>query len=178
MKFQNIPYEKMDIGIILKLANDFKITVKNETKETEIIKYEKDTIIGNGIVNIEIIQTKQKNDIEHYFFFKSFQMDSKINTQHIFYDKNILNNEKIGISDYILNNQIRLLLLGPFTNSEKAFLYLDKTKPLAASKIISFITSDKYNFYLIDTYNLNLLQTKKNLSDYIKFIRQSVPGKF
>jgi hypothetical protein len=99
MKFQNIPYEKMDIGIILKLANDFKITVKNETKETEIIKYEKDTIIGNGIVNIEIIQTKQKNDIEHYFFFKSFQMDSKINTQHIFYDKNILNNEKIGISD-------------------------------------------------------------------------------
>ena len=42
MKFQNIPYEKMDIGIILKLANDFKITVKNETKETEIIKYEKE----------------------------------------------------------------------------------------------------------------------------------------
>lgn len=99
MKFQNIPYEKMDINIILKFADDFKITVKNETKETEVVKYKKNTIIGNGVVNIEIIQTKKENDIKHYFFFKSFQMDSKINTQHIFYDKNILNDEKIGIND-------------------------------------------------------------------------------
>jgi hypothetical protein len=97
MKFQNISYEKTDVNIILKLANDFKITIKNEKKETEIIKYEKNTIIGQGVANIEIIQTKPNNEILSYFFFKSFQMDSKINTQHIFYDKNILNDEKIGI---------------------------------------------------------------------------------
>ncbi len=111
------------------------------------------------------------DNIDPSFFKESKQSFAQYNNEKF-------RNEKIGISDYTLNNQIRLLLLGPFANSEKAFLYLDKTKPLAASKIISFIISDKYNFYLIDTYNLNLLQTKKNLSDYIKFIRQSVPGKF
>jgi hypothetical protein len=94
------------------------------------------------------------------------------------YNNDKFRNEKIGMSDYNLNSQTRLLLLGPFANSEKALNFIDKTKPIAASKLISFISTDKYSFYIIDSGNLNLLQTKKNLSDFIKFIKQAIPGKF
>jgi hypothetical protein len=99
MKYKNIPYEKKDINVVLKFIEDFKISIRNEKKETEIVKYSKDSIIGSGIATLEIIQTRQDNKIKHYLFFKSFQMNPNVNIQHVFYDKNILNDEKIGIGD-------------------------------------------------------------------------------
>jgi outer membrane protein assembly factor BamD (BamD/ComL family) len=86
--------------------------------------------------------------------------------------------ENIGMSDYTINSQTRLLLLGPFVNAEKSIMYIDNTKPIAKSKIISFISTDKYHFYFIDTNNFNLLKSKNDLPAYINFIKLAVPGKF
>jgi hypothetical protein len=104
MKYKNIPYEKKDINIILKFAEDYKISILTQKKDTEIVKYPKDSIIGTGVGTLEIIQIKGNNDIKHYLFFKSFQMNNIINQQYVFYDKNILNDEKIGIDNERLNS--------------------------------------------------------------------------
>jgi hypothetical protein len=99
MKYKNIQYAKQDINITLKFAEDFKVSIRNEKKATEIIKYSKDSIIGRGVGTLEIIQTKKDSEIKHYFFFKSFTMNTVINQQHVFYDQNILNDEKIGLNE-------------------------------------------------------------------------------
>ena len=71
----------------------------------------------------------------------------------------------------------KLLLIGEFTNIQGAIDYLQKAKPLASTQIMPWLKGDKYTFSLISEANLILLQEKKNLDEYLKFLDQNLPIK-
>jgi outer membrane protein assembly factor BamD (BamD/ComL family) len=87
-------------------------------------------------------------------------------------------NQKIDITVNNLNEDYALLLLGPFENAGKAFDYVEKARPLAVTRIIPWIPAAKYNFSLISNANLLLLNANKEITNYINFIKQTIPGKF
>lgn len=87
-------------------------------------------------------------------------------------------NQKIDISTNVINEDYSLLLMGPFENAGKAFDYLEKMRPVAATKIIPWIPSNKYSFSLISSANLVLLNANKEVANYINFIKQTISGKF
>ena len=168
---------------VLKRRNE----IENHLKNSSIVKKIDSVKIDSTISNLKVT-LKNENEFIYNALDSQYVMIAFENIDPAFfkeskqsfaqYTNDKFRNEKIGMSDYNLNSQTRLLLLGPFANSEIALNFIDKTKPIAASKIISFITPDKYSFYIIDSGNLKLLQTKKNLSDFIKFIKLAIPGKF
>jgi len=78
----------------------------------------------------------------------------------------------------ILNGDYKLLLIGHFNNFQSAIDYLSATKPLASSRIIPWLTANKYSFSVISTSNLAILENKKDWAGYQSFISPHEQGKF
>ena len=87
-------------------------------------------------------------------------------------------NKKIDLSSININSEYDLLLIGPFSNAGDAVNYADNVSPLAKSRIIPWLTKDKYSFSMISNSNLTLLKKTKDVDAYIKFIHQIFPDKF
>ncbi len=85
---------------------------------------------------------------------------------------------KINMSTQKINDQAQFLLFGPFVNAGEAMGYIDKTKPLTASRIIPWLTADKYSFSLISTPNMRLLLGTNDLAGYRTFIHEVFPDRF
>ena len=87
-------------------------------------------------------------------------------------------NKKIDLSSININSEYDLLLIGPFANAGDAVNYADNVSPIAKSRIIPWLTKDKYSFSIISNKNLDLLKTTKDVGAYMKFIHQIFPDKF
>lgn len=87
-------------------------------------------------------------------------------------------NKKINLTSINLNNQYNLLVVGPFRDASEAIDYSDIIMPLAKSRIIPWLTKDKYTFGIISDSNLTLVKINKEISAYTKFIHQIFPNKF
>lgn len=87
-------------------------------------------------------------------------------------------NQKIDISSIQLNTQYNIMLLGPFASAGDAVNYVDNTKPSTASRIIPWLTADKYKFSIISSRNLEIVKTNKDIGTYINFIKGIFPDKF
>ena len=87
-------------------------------------------------------------------------------------------NKKIDLSSININSEYDLLLIGPFANAGDAVNYADNVSPVAKSRIIPWLTKDKYSFSIISNKNLDLLKTTKDVGAYMKFIHQIFPDKF
>jgi len=87
-------------------------------------------------------------------------------------------NQNIDISSIKLNTQYNILLLGPFASAGESVNYLDITKPIAASRIIPWLSANKYKFIIISDRNLDSIKKTKDISSYIKFIKDLFPDKF
>ena len=72
----------------------------------------------------------------------------------------------------------KLLIIGPFANVQSGIDYLLPTRRTAPNEIVPWLKSDKYSFSLITESNLEVLQNKKDLLQYKKFLEQNLPGKF
>ncbi|HZH02087.1 MAG TPA: hypothetical protein VEY32_13465, partial [Flavisolibacter sp.] len=77
-----------------------------------------------------------------------------------------------------INDDIKLLLIGNFTNAQGAIDYIQKTKPIAASQIVPWLKGDKFTFSLISESNLNAVVETKEFGAYEKFLEQNLPVKF
>jgi lipopolysaccharide biosynthesis regulator YciM len=77
-----------------------------------------------------------------------------------------------------INDDIKLLLIGNFTNAQGGIDYIQKTKPIAASQIVPWLKGDKFTFSLISEANLNAVLETKEFSSYEKFLEQNLPVKF
>ncbi len=86
--------------------------------------------------------------------------------------------QKVEISTRKINAQYQFLMIGPFANAREAITYIDKTKPLAKSRIIPWLTTDKYSFSMISNYNMKILASKEDVEGYHLFIQQVFPDKF
>jgi tetratricopeptide (TPR) repeat protein len=94
------------------------------------------------------------------------------------YNRDNYNNLKLGINASAVTNQQQLILIGPFVNAGEAVGYLNKTKPLAASRIIPWLAADKYSFTIISSSNLSLLLVNKDIAAYKTFMHGIFPDIF
>ena len=94
------------------------------------------------------------------------------------YNQDSYSGQMIDIYNRRINNQYQFLLIGPFVNARDAILYIDRTKPLAKSRIIPWLTPDKYSFSIISNANMNILVSKEDVDGYHTFIQQVFPDKF
>jgi outer membrane protein assembly factor BamD (BamD/ComL family) len=87
-------------------------------------------------------------------------------------------NQKIDITPLKLNDQYNMMLVGPFASAGEAVNYIDNIKPSVSSRIIPWLTQNKYSFSIISNANLTILKTNKNVEGYRIFLRQIFSDKF
>lgn len=96
---------------------------------------------------------------------------------------NRYNREQYSAKGFTVNNQtvtddIKLVLIGTFTNATDAISYIDKTKKLAASEIIPWLPAAKYSFIILTDNNLQVLMNTKDVNAVKTLLNQNYPGKF
>ncbi|GEO07574.1 type IX secretion system periplasmic lipoprotein PorW/SprE [Segetibacter aerophilus] len=87
-------------------------------------------------------------------------------------------NQKIDISGVKLNEQFNLVLQGPFPDANAALDYIDKVRPVAKSRILPWLTADKFSFLVISDANLEVLKAKQDMEAYKLLIQKALPGRF
>ncbi len=92
--------------------------------------------------------------------------------QITFYD------QKIDLIPVKLDERYNLVLIGPFSDAVSAVNYVDKTKPVTTTRIIPWLTADKYSYAIISESNLSLLKDTKDVEGYKNLLEKVLPGKF
>ncbi|HJV18830.1 MAG TPA: tetratricopeptide repeat protein [Sediminibacterium sp.] len=87
-------------------------------------------------------------------------------------------NQPIALSVIPLNDTAHLMLIGPFKNAADAMSYIDKTRPVTPSRILPWLSEDKYRYSMMSPANLELLRRKKEPAVYQKWLHQLFPDKF
>jgi TolA-binding protein len=94
------------------------------------------------------------------------------------YTKEKYYNLPIELKIVPVNDDIKLLHIGYFTNAQAAIDYIQKTKPIAASQIVPWLKSDKFSFSIISEENLQAVISTKDFAAYQTFLDQNLPVKF
>jgi outer membrane protein assembly factor BamD (BamD/ComL family)/tetratricopeptide (TPR) repeat protein len=87
-------------------------------------------------------------------------------------------NQKLNITPVKLDDRYNLVLVGPFEDAVAAVNYVDKTKPQTTSRILPWLTPDKYSYGIISQSNLDIMQETKDVDSYKKLLEKVLPGKF
>lgn len=87
-------------------------------------------------------------------------------------------NRRLAITTQSVVPEIQFLLIGPFKDASEAVSYTDVVKPLAANRILPWLSADKYGFLIISPANFRILQTKKDAAAYRAFLQKILPDKF
>ncbi len=77
-----------------------------------------------------------------------------------------------------VNDDIKLLLIGNFTNAQAAIDYVQRTKPIAGAQIVPWLKGDKFTFSIVTEENLQVITDTKEFGAYQKFLDQNLPVKF
>ncbi|MEO7531482.1 MAG: hypothetical protein ABIS69_08725, partial [Sediminibacterium sp.] len=94
------------------------------------------------------------------------------------YNQDMYGDKQIQLYNRKVNSQYNFLMLGPFVNATEAVTYIDRTRPLAKTRIVPWLTADKYSFSMISNANMELLISKEDVDGYHTFIQQIFPDKF
>jgi tetratricopeptide (TPR) repeat protein len=94
------------------------------------------------------------------------------------YNKEKFYSQNISVSGVKLDARFSLVLQGPFADANAAVDYIDKTKPVTRSRILPWLTTDKYNFSIISSANLDVLKANKDMDGYKQLLQTAFPGKF
>lgn len=94
------------------------------------------------------------------------------------YNKQNFYNKPIETTNEIVNDSIRVVLMNNFTSADDALAYVEKVRKIASTEIVPWLPAGKFSFTIISQPNLELFRTEKNTADYLKFLRQTHPGKF
>lgn len=86
------------------------------------------------------------------------------------YNQAVHYQDNIGIDTVILQPGINILKLGPFKSIIEALDYEQDIRKNAPKQIVPWLSADKYRFMVISLDNLDVLRTKKNLTEYGAFI--------
>lgn len=90
----------------------------------------------------------------------------------------IIYSKKLNITPEKLDDRYNLVLIGPFEDAVAAVNYVDKTKPQTSSRILPWLTPDKYSYGIISQSNLDIMQETKDVDNYKKLLEKVMPGKF
>lgn len=94
------------------------------------------------------------------------------------YNRTTYYSEPIGMNVTKLNDSTSVILLGPFIKSFLALDYISKTKPNTRSRILPWLSADKYEYNIISPQNLLLLEERKDLPVYQELLKLAFPDKF
>ncbi|MES2332208.1 MAG: hypothetical protein V4539_21545 [Bacteroidota bacterium] len=94
------------------------------------------------------------------------------------YNQDMYSDKGVQVFNRKINNQYTFLMFGPFANASEAVTYIDRTKPLTKTRIVPWLTPDKYSFSMISNANMELLISKEDVEGYHTFIQQIFPDKF
>ncbi len=86
--------------------------------------------------------------------------------------------QRIEIITRKINDQNQFLVFGPFADAAAAVTYIDATRPITSTRIIPWLTADKYSFSIISSANLQTLINTQDLAGYRAFIHSIFPDKF
>jgi hypothetical protein len=94
------------------------------------------------------------------------------------YNREKFYNQQIAMSGLKLDDRYSLVLQGPFKDAKAAVDYVDAVKPVAGSRILPWLSVDKFSFIVISNANLDLLKNNKDMTAYRQLLLQAFPGKF
>ena len=77
-----------------------------------------------------------------------------------------------------INDQVSILLVGPFSQAGTSLDYLDKIQPITAQQILPWLSKDRFKWIIISPENLDLLLEKKDMATYKEFLHNAIPAKF
>ena len=93
------------------------------------------------------------------------------------YNREKYSKEPIEIVKEVIDKDKSLLVFRQFTDAVSAVMYADKIKKDAKVEI-SWLPVNKYSFFIISDANLQLLKSNKEIENYLKVLRNALPGKF
>ncbi|MFZ1799354.1 MAG: hypothetical protein WAU24_05770, partial [Chitinophagaceae bacterium] len=94
------------------------------------------------------------------------------------YNKINFYNQKLTVTTQKIDDRYSLVLIGPFAGASEAIGYVDKTRPVAGSRIISWLTPDKFKYTIISQYNLDVMKETGDVDSYKQLLEKVLPGKF
>lgn len=94
------------------------------------------------------------------------------------YNKEKFYNLPLEVKQVAVNDDIKLLLIGNFTNAQAAIDYVQRTKPIAGTQIVPWLKGDKFTFSIVTEENLQVITDTKEFGAYQKFLDQNLPVKF
>lgn len=86
--------------------------------------------------------------------------------------------QKIDVSGLKLSDQYNVVLQGPFTDANAALTYIGNVQPVAKSRILPWLTAEKYSFLIISDANLEVLKANGDVDAYKVLMQKALPGKF
>ncbi|MFT4205270.1 MAG: hypothetical protein QM610_15305 [Chitinophagaceae bacterium] len=87
-------------------------------------------------------------------------------------------NQNFSPRNQPLDDRYQMVLMGPFKDAGDAYIYVDKVAPVAPTRILPWLSKDKFSFTILSAYNLDILLKYKNLEDYKMKLHEVLPGKF
>jgi outer membrane protein assembly factor BamD (BamD/ComL family) len=87
-------------------------------------------------------------------------------------------NLRLKTNSVKLDDRYYIVLIGPFKDAAAAIDYVNRIRPVAGSRIVPWLTSDKYGFSIISNANLNLLRENKDVEGYRQLLQSALPGQF
>ena len=86
--------------------------------------------------------------------------------------------QQIDISSAKIDDRYTLVLEGPFANGTAAVDYIEKVRPIAKSRILPWLSAEKFSFIIISQSNLETLKENKDIEGYKQLLQTAIPGKF
>ena len=93
------------------------------------------------------------------------------------YNKEKYYNLTLDVSNLVLDETRKMVTIASFSNIMEATDYMEKAKTVASTDIFPWMPKDKYSFFVITASNLVLLETRKDVDEYLKLLKQNITGK-
>lgn len=94
------------------------------------------------------------------------------------YNQDTYPDKRYDVFNRRINQQYNFVMIGPFANGGDAMTYIDRTRAVAKTRIVPWLTPDKYSFLLISNANMSLLLEKQDVEGYQGFVKGIFPDKF
>lgn len=94
------------------------------------------------------------------------------------YNREKFYNQQLNTEIVPIDDENKLILIGPFTDAKAATDYVDRTKPVTSTQIMPWLKAEKYRYSIISNPNLEFLKTDLDINKYRQFLEQHLPGLF
>ncbi len=93
------------------------------------------------------------------------------------YNKQAFYTTQMTTSNVAVNDSLNLVVISPFPNAAAALEYTRQTAPIADTRIIPWMPKGKFSFVVITAQNLEILKTRRDITEYLRFHGQAYSGK-